>query len=299
MVDLSGKVAVITGAASGIGLAGVEVFTAAGAKVVAGDIQDEKGAALQTRFGEDTVSYVHCDVTSMDDLKNLMQHAADHFGGLDILWNNAGSGGTPTGVEDLDLEGYDFTMDLLLKQVFAATHFAVPHMKARGGGSVINTSSISAVCAGYAPITYAVAKKGVAYFSKLAAAELTRQGIRVNAILPGFIATSIFGASLGMPREQADQVAEMLAQTGGAMQPAGRTGRGEDIAKTAAFLASDDASFITGQEIVVDGGITVGPPHSWQEPEIAMAESPIMKALGITPEQAEEMRAAMASGKVD
>ena len=107
MVDLSGKVAVITGAASGIGLAGVEVFTDAGAKVVAGDIQDEKGKALETRFGDDTVSYVHCDVTSMDDLKNMMQHAADQFGGLDILWNNAGSGGTPTGVEDLDLEGYD------------------------------------------------------------------------------------------------------------------------------------------------------------------------------------------------
>ena len=136
MVDLSGKVAVITGAASGIGLAGVEVFVAAGAKVVAGDIQDEKGKALEARFGADTVSYVHCDVTSMDDLKNMMQHAADQFGGLDVLWNNAGSGGTPTGVEDLDLDGYDFTMDLLLKQVFAATHFAIPHMKARGGGSV-------------------------------------------------------------------------------------------------------------------------------------------------------------------
>jgi len=205
-------------------------------------------------------------------------------------------GGTPTGVEDLDLEGYDLTMNLLLKQVFAGTHFAIPHMKARGGGSVINTSSISAVCAGYAPITYSVAKKGVAHFSRLAAAELTRQGIRVNAILPGFIATSIFGASLGMEREQADQIAEMLSQTGAAMQPAGRTGRGEDIAKTAAFLASDDASFITGQEIVVDGGITVGPPHSWQAPEVAMENSPILKALGITPEQAMQMREAAAGG---
>ena len=299
MVDLSGKVAVITGAASGIGLAGVEVFTEAGAKVVAGDIQDEKGKMLVERFGADTVAYVHCDVTEMDDLKNLMQHAADTFGGLDILWNNAGSGGTPTGVEDLDLAGYDATMNLLLKQVFAATHFAIPHMKARGGGSVVNTSSVSAVCAGYAPITYAVAKKGVAYFSKLAAAELTRQGIRVNAILPGFIATSIFGASLGLPRDQADQMAAMLAQSGGEMQPAGRTGRGEDIAKMAAFLASDDASFITGGEFLVDGGITVGPPHSWQDPEIAMADSPILKSLGITPEQAEQMRAAMTSGGGD
>lgn len=298
MVDLSGKVAIITGASSGIGLAGVEIFTDAGAKVVAADIQDEKGKALETRFGADTVSYFHCDVTNMDDLKNLMQHAVDTFGGLDVLWNNAGHGGTPTGVEDLDLDGYDQTMNLLLKQVFAGTHFAVPHMKARGGGSVINTSSVSAVCAGYAPITYSVAKKGVAYFSKLAAAELTRQGIRVNAILPGFIATSIFGASLGLTREQADQMAEMLAQNGGAMQPAGRTGRAEDIANMAAFLASDDASFITGGEFLVDGGITVGPPHSWQDPEIAMVDSPVLKALGITPEQAEQMRLA-AEGGVD
>lgn len=295
MTDLSGKVAVITGAASGIGLAGVEVFTKAGAKVVAGDIQDEKGKALEARFGSDTVSYVSCDVTDMDQLKAMMQHAVDTFGGLDILWNNAGHGGTQSTVEELDLAGYDDTMNLLLKQVFAATHFAIPHMKARGGGSVINTSSISAICAGYAPITYSVAKKGVAHFSKLAAAELTRQGIRVNAILPGFIATSIFGASLGMPREQADQIAEMLAQTGGPMQPAGRTGKGEDIAQMAAFLASDAASFITGQEITVDGGITVGPPHSWQEPELAAANSPVLQALGITPEQAEEMRAAMAA----
>ena len=299
MVDLSGKVAVITGAASGIGLAGVEVFTAAGAKVVAGDIQDEKGKALEARFGDDTVSYVHCDVTQMDDLKNMMQHAADHFGGLDILWNNAGSGGTPTGVEDLDLEGYDFTMDLLLKQVFAATHFAVPHMKARGGGSVINTSSISAVCAGYAPITYAVAKKGVAYFSKLAAAELTRQGIRVNAILPGFIATSIFGASLGMEREQADQIAEMLAQTGGPMQPAGRTGKGEDIANMAAYLASDAASFVTGQEFVDRWRHHCGPAAQLATAGNRHGRSPILKALGITPEQAEDMRAAMAGGKPD
>ncbi|MEH6411298.1 MAG: SDR family NAD(P)-dependent oxidoreductase [Hyphomonas sp.] len=292
MADLSGKVAIITGAASGIGLAGVEVFVAAGARVIAGDVQDEKGKALETRFGADTVRFTHCDVTDMGQLEALMQSAVDAFGGLDILWNNAGHGGTSTGVEDLDLEGYDLTMNLLLKQVFAGTKFAIPHMKARGKGSVINTSSISAVCAGYAPITYSVAKKGVAHFSKLAAAELAKHQIRVNAILPGFIATSIFGASLGLPREQADQMAEMLAQAGGKMQPIGRVGRGNDIAEMAAFLASDAAGFITGGEFLVDGGMTVGPPHSWNE----TASSPILEALGIDPEQAEQMRLAMASG---
>ena len=292
MTDLSGKVAIITGAASGIGLAGVEVFVAAGAKVIAGDVQDEKGKALETRFGSDTVRFTHCDVTDMAQLEALMQSAVDAFGGLDILWNNAGHGGTPTGVEDLDLEGYDSTMNLLLKQVFAGTKFAVPHMKARGGGSVINTSSISAACAGYAPITYSVAKKGVAHFSKLAAAELAKHQIRVNAILPGFIATSIFGASLGLSREQADQMAEMVAQNGGKMQPIGRVGHGKDIAEMAAFLASDAAGFVTGGEFLVDGGMTVGPVHSWNEE----AAGPLLDALGLTPEQAEQMRLAQAAG---
>lgn len=290
MADLSGKVAVITGAASGIGLSGVEVFVEAGAKVIAGDIQDDKGEALVTRFGEDKVRYYNCDVTDPDSIKALLAKAEADFGGLDVLWNNAGSGGTPTGVEDLDLEGYQFTMDLLLKSVFAGTHFAVPLMQKRGGGSVINTSSISAVCAGYAPVVYSVAKKGVAHFSKLAAAELSKHKIRVNAILPGFIATSIFGASLGLPREQADQMAEMLSQTGGSIQPVGRVGQGRDIAEMAAFLASDASGFVTGGEFVVDGGITVGPRHSWDD----QAAGPILDALGITAEQAEEMRLAMA-----
>ncbi len=291
MVDLSGKVAVITGAASGIGLAGVEVFVAAGARVIAGDIQDDKGRALEARFGAGKVRFVHCDVTCMADLEDIMAAAPAAFGSLDIVWNNAGHGGTPTSVEELDLDGYDHTMNLLLKQVFAGTKFAIPHMKAKGG-AIINTSSISAVCAGYAPITYSVAKKGVAHFSKLAAAELSKYKIRVNAILPGFIATSIFGASLGLPREVADQMAEMIAQGGGRIQPAGRVGSGQDIAEMAAFLASDHGSFITGGEFVVDGGITVGPRHSW-DPDAA---SPVLEALGITPEQAEQMRLAMQAG---
>lgn len=291
MTDLSGKVAIITGAASGIGLAGVETFVDAGAQVVAADIQDDKGDALVARFGAGKVTYKHCDVTDTAAIAAVLEHAEATFGGVDILWNNAGHGGTPTGVEDLDLAGYDATMDLLLKSVFAATHLAVPYMQKRGGGSVVNTSSISAVCAGYAPITYSVAKKAVAHFSKLAAAELAKHKIRVNAILPGFIATSIFGASLGLPREQADQMAEMVSQNGGSMQPIGRVGSGRDIAQMAAFLSSDAAGFVTGGEFLVDGGMTVGPRHSWDESQ----GGPLLEALGISPEQAEQMAAAMAS----
>jgi NAD(P)-dependent dehydrogenase (short-subunit alcohol dehydrogenase family) len=286
MADLSGKVAVITGAASGIGLAGVETFVAAGAKVIAGDIQDEKGRALEARFGTDKVRYVHCDVTDLAELEAVMEAAISHFGQLDIAWNNAGSGGSPASIEELDEAGYDLTMNLLLKQVFFGTQYAAARMK--NGGSIVNTSSVSALMAGYAPITYSVAKIGVAHFSRIAAAQLAKNKVRVNAILPGFIATSIFGASLGMSREVADQMAEMLAQQGGSMQPIGRVGKGSDIAEMAAFLASDAAGFITGSQFTVDGGITVGPRHSWDE----SAGGPILEALGITPEQAEQMAAA-------
>ncbi len=293
MGDLSGKTAIITGGASGIGYAGVEKFVEAGANVVAGDLQDEKGKALETRFGSDRVRYVHCDVTKTADLQALFDTAEDAFGGLDILWNNAGHGGTPTSVEELDEAGWDATMALLLKSCFVGTKLAIPYMKKRGGGSVINTSSISAVCAGYAPITYSVAKKGVAHFSKLAAAELSKYKIRVNAILPGFIATSIFGASLGLSREQADQMAALVEQQGGRMQPAGRTGQGVDIAEMAAFLASDKAAFMTGGEFLVDGGMTVGPRHSWDESDAG----PLLDALGISAEQAEQMQIAMKAAK--
>ncbi len=291
MTDLRGKVAVITGAASGIGLATVEAFVEKGAHVVAADVQDGPGQALETRFGSDRVRFIHCDVTNDTDLKAAIDLAPEAFGKLDILFNNAGHGGTPSSVEELDLEGYDATMNLLLRAVFAGTKFAIPHMKANGGGTVINTSSVSAIEAGWAPITYSVAKKGVAHFSKLAAAELAKYKIRVNAILPGFIATSIFGSSLGLTREVADQMSAMIAQNGGQMQPAGRIGQGSDIGEMAAFLASDAAGFITGGEFLVDGGITVGPRHSWDE----SAAGPVLESLGLTREQAEQMGAMMQS----
>ena len=244
MADLSGKVAVITGAASGIGAAGVEVFVEAGAQVVAADIQDEKGAALVQRFGADKVAYQNCDVMDPKSLEALMQSATDTFGGLDILWNNAGSGGTSSTVEEMDFEGYDFTMDLLLKSVFAGTHFAVPHMKARGGGSVVNTSSISAVCAGYAPVTYSVAKKADAHFSKLAAAELAKYKIRVNAILPGVVETKFAEALTEDPKVQ-----KWMARI-----PAARAGQPTDMVAGVIFLVSDEAAYTTGTTLVMDGG---------------------------------------------
>ncbi|MFC6198146.1 SDR family NAD(P)-dependent oxidoreductase [Ponticaulis profundi] len=288
--NLDGKVAVVTGGASGIGLSTVETLIEYGAKVVVGDIQAEKGSALETRFGPETLRFLQTDVTNEDQLQSLINLSETAFGGLDILFNNAGHGGAPGNIEELAWDDYDQTMDLLLKAVFMGTQMAIPLMKKRGGGSIINTSSVSAISAGYAPLTYSVAKIGVAHFSRIAAGQLAKYKIRVNSIRPGFIATSIFGASMGLPRAVADQMAEQLSQAGAKMQPIGRTGEGRDIAEMVAFLASDAAGFVTGESITVDGGITTGPPHSWNE-EMG---GPLLEALGITPEQVEAMMAASA-----
>ena len=285
MADLTGKTAVITGAASGIGRAAVEVFVKAGAKVVAADIQDDRGQELVAQFGEENVRYVHCDVTSRQEFDAAIRTCVSAFGGLDILFNNAGAGGNPCSIEEFDSDGFDFTVNLLLKSVLLGSHLAVPHMKARGGGAIINTSSVSAMQAGAAPLVYSLCKKAVAHLSKLGASELSKYNIRVNAVLPGLIGTHIFGKGFGLSNEESQQVAELLAEHGGAMQPIGRIGQGADVAEMAAFLGSDAAAFLTGGEFVVDGGMTIGPPSSWQ------SEKPlelIGAMMGYSPEQLEQ-----------
>lgn len=289
---LEGKIALITGAASGIGLGAVELFVAEGASVVAADLQDEKGAILEKRF-PDRVRYVRCDVTQEADIAKAVQTAADAFGGLDILFNNAGHGGSPGGVADLDADGWDNTFALLVRGPALGMKYATPLMVARGGGSIINTASIAGLQAGFGPLAYSSAKCAVIHMSRCAAAELSPQKIRVNAICPGLIATSIFGASMGMAREVADQMAARMEEVGPKIQPIPKAGMPEDIARAALYLASDDSLFVTGTHIVVDGGLTIGGRGSW-DPTVG---SPILAALGITPEQAEQMRAAMAASR--
>jgi NAD(P)-dependent dehydrogenase (short-subunit alcohol dehydrogenase family) len=182
-------------------------------------------------------------------------------------------------------------MNLLLRSVMAGTLYALPHLKARGGGSIINTASISALAAGYAPVAYSTAKAAVLHFSKITAADLARHRIRVNAVLPGFIATSIFGGGFGLDRDASMQMAATLAERGGSLQPAGRTGRPEDIAEAVLYLASDAAGFVTGTHLVVDGGMTVGTRASWDP----SAARPVQEALGLTPEALEAMAKANAA----
>jgi NAD(P)-dependent dehydrogenase (short-subunit alcohol dehydrogenase family) len=274
---LAGKVALITGGCSGIGLGTVELFIAEGARVVAADLQDGKGEALEQRFPKD-LRYAHCDVTSEDEIAAACALAAQAFGGLDVLFNNAGYAGMPGGVETLTAEGWDAIFAVLVRGPALGMKHARPLMLARGGGSIINTASIAGLQAGWGPLAYSTAKAAVVHMSRCAAAELSPHRIRVNAICPGLIATSIFGTALGMPREGADQMAAMVAQNAAIAQPVPKPGLPADIAAAALYLASVDSQFVTGTHLIVDGGITIGSRHAWDP----TAASPFAQIFGMT-----------------
>lgn len=259
---LEGKVAVITGGVSGIGLGSVELFVAEGAKVVAADIQDEKGAMLEKRFPGKVV-YAHCDVTSEDEIAAALSKAKTEFGGLDILFNNAGISDRMSSIPEITADGWSWIFDVLVRGPALGMKHAVPLMLERGGGAIINTASIAGLQAGWGPIAYSSAKASVIHMSRVAAAQLSPKRIRVNAICPGLIATSIFGASMGLPREVADQMAARAAENAAKAQPIPKGGAADDIAQAALYLASDAATFVTGTHLVVDGGITVGSRHAW------------------------------------
>jgi NAD(P)-dependent dehydrogenase (short-subunit alcohol dehydrogenase family) len=283
------KIAFITGACSGIGLATAERFIDEGARVLAADIQDEAGTALQARF-PGRLKYTRCDVTQPAQIQAAIERAVAEFGGLDIVFNNAGAGGQRGGMEEMTIEGWDHTMNLLLRSVMAGTMYALPHLKARGGGAIVNTASISALASGYAPVAYSTAKAAVLHFSKVTAADLARHRIRVNAVIPGFIATGIFGTGFGLDRNASQQMAATLTERGGSLQPAGRVGTPEDIAEAVLYLASDAAGFVTGTHLLVDGGMTVGTRASWDP----SAPKPVQEALGLTPEVLQAMAQAAA-----
>jgi NAD(P)-dependent dehydrogenase (short-subunit alcohol dehydrogenase family) len=268
---------VITGGCSGIGLATVELFLAEGAKVVAADINDEKGQSLEAGYGG-RLAYAHCDVTKEDDIAAALKLAADRFGGLDILFNNAGAAGTTDRLETMTVEGWDFTMDLLLRSVMLGMKHAIPLMRARGGGAIVNTASIAGLEAGWAGIAYSVAKGSVIHLTKVAAAELSPQNIRVNAICPGFIATPLFGTSSGKSRAEAAQVAAHVAQNAHKLQPVPKPGLPEDIARGCLYLASDASAFVSGTHLVIDGAITVGGRQAWDPAEWGK----VREILGLT-----------------
>lgn len=272
---LAGKVALITGGVSGIGLGTVELFAAEGARIVAADIQDEKGRMLEQRFGG-ALRYAPCDVTVEADIAAAVALAKSEFGGLDILFNNAGVSDGMRVLTEIQADTWSWIFDVLVRGPALGMKHAVPLMLERGAGSIINTASIAGLQAGWGPIAYSSAKAAVIHMSRVAAAQLSPRGIRVNAICPGLIATSIFGASLGLSREVADQMAARIVENAHRAQPVAKPGLPDDIAQAALYLASDASAFVSGTHLVVDGGITVGGRHAWD----ADALSPFQALFG-------------------
>jgi NAD(P)-dependent dehydrogenase (short-subunit alcohol dehydrogenase family) len=268
------KTVIVTGAASGIGAAATALFASEGATVFASDI-DVAGGEKLVRETPGDVRFVECDVCDPAAIKALMDHASQETGGIDTLFNNAGAGGARESIAEIEPEAWDRTMDLLLRSVAMGIRYAVPHMKGRKGASIVNVSSVAAVGPGYSPTTYAVAKAGVLHLTKCAATDLAQFGIRVNAVQPGFINTNIFTATMDIPDAAKEQAKAMIAQMSSNAQPVARGGQSDDIAQAVAFLASEQAGFMTGASMVVDGGITLGPRHSW-DPEEAGAFEALM-----------------------
>lgn len=257
MGKLDGKVAVITGGASGIGDATVRLFVQEGCRVVIADVQDDRGARLAEELGK-SASYLHADVSQEAHVSGAIAHAVSRFGRLDCLFNNAGAGGVVGPIEEIPADGFDHTMGVLLRGVFLGMKHAAPIMKRQGRGSIISTASVAGLQAGYGPHVYSAAKAAVVHLTRSVAMELGESGVRVNCICPGGIATPIFGSALGLAGPAADRVAELMKTLLATRQPIQRAGLPEDIARAALWLASEESSFVNGHALIVDGGLTGG-----------------------------------------
>lgn len=264
---LAEKVAIVTGGASGMGLDTVMKFAAEGAKVVIADFNEQTGAAAVadgTAKGFD-VSFIKTDVANEHDIETMCEHALTTYGRLDVLFNNAGVGGAIGPLTETTVEDWDYTFDVLAKGVFLGTKHAARIMRRQGtGGSIINTASVAGLSGDAGPLVYSAAKAAVISLSKSSAVELALDHIRVNAICPGYIATPLTHTG------DLEAVQRAFAKS----QPWPDFGRGEHIAGVALFLASDDSEFVTGEAIVVDGGLTAeGPGRSRRFPKNAARNS--------------------------
>ena len=275
MGRLDGKVAVITGGASGMGAATVRRFVGEGARVVIGDLQADKGDAVAAEHGDAAV-FVATDVGVEADVQTMIGVALERFGRLDCLFNNAGFGGVAGAIDETEMgEPYARTVAGLLTGPVLGMKHAAPIMKAQGGGSIVSTASVAGLRGGMGPHVYSALKAAVIGLTRSVAVELATFRVRVNAICPGGIMTPIFLG--GQPLKAGANVSleEVLEPAFAQMQPIPRAGEGKDIADMALFLASDDSTFVTGQALVVDGGLTVG-RRRVTDPE----ESPLRQALG-------------------
>ena len=251
MPRLEGKVALITGGSGGIGAATLRRFVREGAAVVCADVNEEGGQKIIAELegsGAQAV-FVRCDVSSLDQVTAVVEQTVSRFGRIDVLFNNAA---TSTGgyVANLDPEGWDHSLRVMLSAAMYGMKAAIPHMIEQGGGCIISTSSIYGLVASSGIAPYAAAKAGLINLTRTAAVEYGRKNIRVNAICPGVVDTPMFDSVLALGLKSREAVAEMHAL--------GRVIEPDEVANLVLFLASDEASAITGQAIVIDGGLLAG-----------------------------------------
>lgn len=248
MGRLTGKVAIITGGAQGQGAVEAKMFAEEGAQVVFGDILDDAGKAVAAEIqaaGGDA-HYLHMDVTSETDWQAAIALATERFGGLDILINNAAVLIPRVPIEDRTAEEWDRVMGVNAKGIFLGTKYAIPAMRARGGGSIVNISSIAGIGQStHQEPAYAASKGAIRVFTKVTAAQHAKDKIRCNSVHPGPVDTEMFRAAFATP----DALEKRLARV-----PMNRAGTVEEVVAGVLFLASDDASYVTGTELVIDGG---------------------------------------------
>lgn len=245
---LEGKVALISGGARGQGAVEAKLFASEGASVVIGDILDDLGRQVEAEIAESggSATYVHLDVTSESQWNDAVSAAVERYGKLDILVNNAGIL-IRAGVEDTTGEDWDRIMDINGKGVFLGTKAAIPAMRDAGGGSIINISSVAGLQGSPASAAYSSTKGAVRILTKSTAVQYAKEGIRCNSVHPGIIHTDMTRDTLDTPEGERDWRERV---------PMGRIGASEDVAKGVMFLASDESSYMTGSELVIDGGIT-------------------------------------------
>ncbi|MFB9763900.1 3-oxoacyl-ACP reductase [Nocardioides kongjuensis] len=244
---LEGKVAVVTGGCSGIGLATVRRFLEEGAKVVVGDVDDVRGKELSAELG---FTYAHVDVTSKEEVDALFRTAKDTYGSVDVAFNNAGiSPPEDDSILDTDLDAWRKVQEVNLTSVYLCCKAALPYMLEQGKGSIINTASFVAVMgAATSQISYSASKGGVLSMSRELGVQFAREGVRVNALCPGPVNTPLLQELFAKDEERA---ARRLVHV-----PMGRFGEPEEMANAVLFLASDESSFITASTFLVDGGIS-------------------------------------------
>ncbi len=244
-----GKVAIVTGAASGIGLATARLLASRGARVVLADIDAEAGqAALSGTPGEGNAVFQQADMSSAADVERLMRATVEELGRLDVIVNNAGVQRSGA-VTELAEETWDLLLGVNPKTCFLAAKYGVPHLRRAGGGSIVNVSSIAGLRGGPGQTAYSASKGAIVAFSRALSVELAPDGIRVNCVCPGWVDTPFNAPAIAfMGGRQAQQA--LIDRS----VPLQRQGTPEEIAATVAFLASDEASYMTGQAVVVDGG---------------------------------------------